>query len=93
MWQRLKTAAAKIRREIAVYDAIRRHLRTPKFPKVLVGVAVAYAISPIDPIPDFVPVVGHLDDVVIVPLLVVAALKLIPEDVIAECKATVAAKG
>lgn len=57
--------------------------------KVLIGAAVAYALSPIDLIPDFIPVIGHLDDAVIVPLLLVAALKLIPNDVLEECRAKV----
>jgi uncharacterized membrane protein YkvA (DUF1232 family) len=68
---------------------VRHHPRTPKIAKILIGAAVAYAISPIDLIPDFVPVVGHLDDVVIVPLLVYTALKFIPADVVAECRARV----
>lgn len=57
--------------------------------KILIGAAVAYALSPIDLVPDFIPVVGHLDDVVVVPLLIIVALKLIPKDVVEECRATV----
>jgi uncharacterized membrane protein YkvA (DUF1232 family) len=50
------------------------------------GSAIAYAVSPIDLIPDFIPVVGHLDDVIIVPTLIWIALRLVPKDVIAECR-------
>jgi uncharacterized membrane protein YkvA (DUF1232 family) len=85
--KRLKEAAAAFRREIAVYQRVRRHPRTPKTAKVLMGAAIAYAVSPIDLIPDFIPVLGHLDDLIIVPLLVVAALKLVPKDVLDECRA------
>jgi uncharacterized membrane protein YkvA (DUF1232 family) len=87
MLERLKTAAAAFRREIAVYRRVRRHPRTPKMAKVLIGAAIAYAISPIDLIPDFIPVIGHLDDVIIVPLLIFAAVKLVPKDVLEECRA------
>jgi uncharacterized membrane protein YkvA (DUF1232 family) len=80
-------AAAAFRREIAVYQRVRRHPRTPKKAKVVLGVAIAYALSPIDLIPDFIPVIGHLDDVIIVPLLVYAAVKVIPKDVLEECRA------
>jgi uncharacterized membrane protein YkvA (DUF1232 family) len=90
MWKRLKTAAAALRRELKVYQLVRQHPRTPKTAKVLLCIAVAYAISPIDLIPDFIPVIGHLDDAVIVPLLAYAALKYIPEDVVSECRAIAA---
>lgn len=86
MWKRLKAAAASFHQEIAVYQRVRRHSRTPKMAKILLGAAVAYALSPIDLIPDFIPVIGHLDDVIIVPLLVIAAVKLIPKDVLEECR-------
>jgi uncharacterized membrane protein YkvA (DUF1232 family) len=46
---------------------------------MLIGIAIAYALSPVDLIPDFIPVLGHLDDVIIVPLLIFAALKLVPK--------------
>jgi uncharacterized membrane protein YkvA (DUF1232 family) len=87
MWKRLKAAAASFRREIRVYQLVRQHPRTPMIAKVLIGVAVAYTLSPIDLIPDFIPILGHLDDMIIVPLLVVAAVKHIPEDVLQECRA------
>lgn len=53
----------------------------------LLGLALAYLVSPIDLIPDCVPVIGYLDDLIVVPLLVVMALRLVPADVLAECRA------
>jgi uncharacterized membrane protein YkvA (DUF1232 family) len=88
MWTRLRRAAAAFRREIEVYQRVRRHPRTPRMAKILIGAAIAYALSPIDLIPDFIPVLGHLDDVIIVPLLIVAAVKLVPKEVLEECRAT-----
>jgi uncharacterized membrane protein YkvA (DUF1232 family) len=72
--------------EIEFYRRVLRHPRTPRFSKLLLGVAIAYAVSPIDLIPDFIPVVGHLDDLVILPLLIWAAVRLIPKGVTAECR-------
>ncbi len=87
MFERLKSTAAGFRREIRVYQLVRRHPRTPRMAKILIGVGVTYALSPIDLIPDFIPVLGHLDDMIIVPLLIWTALKLVPGDVVAECRA------
>ena len=53
---------------------------------MLLGAAVGYTLLPFDLIPDFIPVLGHLDDLVVVPLLVVAAMKLVPVDVVLECR-------
>ena len=61
--------------------------RVPWYAKVVAGAVVAYAFSPLDLIPDFIPVLGYLDDVIIVPLGILLALKLIPPDVMAECRA------
>ncbi|WP_459129676.1 YkvA family protein [Guggenheimella bovis] len=59
---------------------------TPKKAKILLAITLAYALSPIDLIPDFIPVLGYLDDVVILPLLIKLSLKFIPEDILNECK-------
>ena len=72
--------------EIRIYRLVLKHPRTPRLAQVLLGAAIAYAVSPIDLIPDFIPVVGHLDDVIVLPVLIWLALRLIPTDVIAECK-------
>jgi uncharacterized membrane protein YkvA (DUF1232 family) len=59
-------------------------MRTPKMTKILLGAAVAYAVTPVDLIPDFILVIGHLDDVFIVPALVFLALKTISRDLLEE---------
>ena len=62
--------------------------RTPLLAKILVGITVGYILSPIDLIPDFIPVLGLLDDIIIVPLLITASLKLIPRVVLHEARET-----
>jgi uncharacterized membrane protein YkvA (DUF1232 family) len=63
-----------------------RHPRSPLIAKILAGVVVAYALSPIDLIPDFIPVLGLLDDVILLPVGIWLVLKLVPPDVMAECR-------
>jgi len=65
----------------------RNHPKTPLIAKLLVIVTVAYALSPIDLIPDFIPVLGYLDDLIIVPVLIWLTVKLLPDDVIQESRA------
>jgi len=71
---------------MALYYAYRDR-RTPWYARLFTGFIVAYAFSPIDLIPDFIPVLGYLDDLAIVPLGVLLALKMIPAQVMAECRA------
>jgi uncharacterized membrane protein YkvA (DUF1232 family) len=63
-----------------------RDPRTPWYAKLLAAGVVAYAVSPIDLIPDFIPVLGILDDLVIVPLGAALAIKMVPKEVMAECR-------
>jgi uncharacterized membrane protein YkvA (DUF1232 family) len=86
MFEALKSAARKVTREIKVYRLVLKDSRTPKLAKVLLGLALGYAALPFDLIPDFIPVIGHLDDVIIVPALVIMALKLIPKEVVEDCR-------
>jgi uncharacterized membrane protein YkvA (DUF1232 family) len=65
---------------------VSRHPRTPLAAKLLALVTVAYAFSPIDLIPDFIPVLGYLDEVVLLPIGIYVTMKLIPESVLAECR-------
>ena len=60
--------------------------RVPWYARIFAAGVVGYAFSPIDLIPDFIPVLGYLDDLLLVPLGVVLALKMIPADVLAECR-------
>ncbi len=64
-----------------------RDPRTPWYAKVFAGAVVAYALSPIDLIPDFIPVVGYLDDLILVPLGIALAVKMIPDAVLVDCRA------
>jgi uncharacterized membrane protein YkvA (DUF1232 family) len=70
----------------ALFIAMKRK-ETPITAKIIAGITVAYALSPIDLIPDFVPVLGYLDDLIILPLLASMAIRLIPQGVMDECKA------
>ena len=76
----------RIKLEIKAYRLVLQDRRTPRLGKWLLGMAIGYAVSPIDLIPDFIPIVGHLDDVIIVPVLLWLALRLIPQDVLKECR-------
>lgn len=77
----------RLRREVRVVGWACRDPRVPWYAKALAGVVVAYALSPIDLIPDFIPVLGYLDDVILVPLGVTLVLRLIPDQVLADCRA------
>ena len=67
----------------AVFLALKDH-KTPWYAKVFAGLTVAYALSPVDLIPDFVPVLGYLDDLILLPLLVALTVKFIPAEVFAQ---------
>ncbi|NLS78468.1 MAG: DUF1232 domain-containing protein [Chloroflexi bacterium] len=70
---------------LALYLAVRDR-RTPWYAKALAALVVLYAVSPIDLIPDFIPFLGSLDDLILVPLGIIVAIKLVPEPVMADCR-------
>lgn len=84
---RLRQRARHLRAETYALYLAARDPRTPWYAKLLVAGIVAYALSPIDLIPDFVPVLGYLDDLIIVPAGIVLAIRLVPGPVLAECRA------
>ena len=67
-----------------------RDPRTPWLPKIICMLAVAYALSPIDLIPDFIPVLGYLDDAILLPAMIWLAVKLLPAEVVSDCRAQAA---
>lgn len=82
-WQALATV---IKTEIGVYRRVLKHPHTPRPARWLLRLALAYLLSPLDLIPDWIPLFGQVDDVVLVPLLISVALKLIPAAVLDECR-------
>ena len=93
MWERLKVRAQALKRDITAVARAARDPRLP-WPVKLVALAVAaYALSPVDLIPDFIPVLGYLDDLLIVPLGIWFVLRLIPPEILAEHRAAAATGG
>lgn len=90
MLSALKERARLLKAETYALYLASRHADTPWYAKLIAGATVAYALSPIDFIPDFVPVLGYLDDLIIVPLGAAVAIRLIPPSVMAECRARAA---
>jgi uncharacterized membrane protein YkvA (DUF1232 family) len=84
--RRLKEWARRLVAEVVVLWFCTRHPRTPFIAKAVAVAVVAYAFSPIDLIPDFIPVLGYLDDLLILPIGIWLVLKLVPQDVLAECR-------
>lgn len=87
--QSLKLKAKQLKSETQVLMIAYKDKRTPLAAKILIGVTIGYLLSPIDLVPDFIPVLGLLDDLLIVPLLIMASIKLIPSDVLNEARETV----
>jgi uncharacterized membrane protein YkvA (DUF1232 family) len=82
----LKERAKSLKAEIRVLAIAYTDARTPLTAKLLIGITVGYLLSPIDLIPDFIPVLGLLDDLLIVPLLITLSIKLIPDHVLSEAR-------
>jgi uncharacterized membrane protein YkvA (DUF1232 family) len=93
MLEKLKTRARALKNEaFAVYLAA-RDPRTPWYAKALIFFVVAHTFSPIDLIPDFIPILGYLDDLIITPAGLALAIRLIPAEVLAEARGKVASSG
>ena len=70
---------------MAMYFAM-RHPETPAYAKVFAAIIVGYALSPIDLIPDFIPILGYLDEVILLPLCITLAIKMVPPQVLEACR-------
>ncbi|MGJ7921651.1 YkvA family protein [Neobacillus sp. LXY-4] len=86
MLKKIKLWARNLKRQIFILFLAYKDERVPWYAKVFSACVVAYAFSPIDLIPDFIPILGYLDDVILLPLGIMMALKMIPKTVLAECE-------
>ena len=87
--EKLKEIVAKLKAEFAFYKRLQQHPQTPKLAKALLWLAIGYLLMPFDLIPDFLPVIGQLDELVIIPMLLYWAIKLTPPHIIAACKSEI----
>lgn len=87
LWNRLKAWARRMKRDILALYLARQDPRVPRLAKVMAMVTAGYALSPIDLIPDFIPVLGYLDELIILPLFIYLTIRLIPPDVMVELRA------
>ena len=90
MLDTIRQWARRIKQDAVMLWFACRDLRTPWLPKIICMLAVAYALSPIDLIPDFIPVLGYLDDAILLPAMVWLAVKLLPAVVVSDCRAEAA---
>jgi uncharacterized membrane protein YkvA (DUF1232 family) len=93
MFDGIKTWARALKRDVHAIYLAARDPRVPWYAKILAMAVAGYALSPIDLIPDFIPVVGYLDDLIIVPLGIWLVVSLIPPQVMAEYRAIASAAG
>jgi len=82
----LKEKAKHLKTETYALYLAYKDPRVPWYAKVLVAIIIGYALSPIDLIPDFIPVLGYVDDLIIIPAGISLAIKMIPEEVLEECR-------
>ncbi len=88
----LKARAANLKADVAVLASAARDPRVPMAAKLVIAFVAAYALSPIDLIPDFIPVIGYLDDLIIVPAGIALAIRMIPPSVLDDHRARLAAQ-
>ena len=84
---RLRNRARELKIELIALALAARHPQTPWYAKLIVAGCVAYALTPVDLIPDAIPVIGFIDDLIFIPLAVALAVRFIPAPVLADCRA------
>lgn len=82
----LKERAKKLKTDIPAVFLALKEKRTPWYAKIIAAAVVVYALSPVDLIPDFIPVLGYLDDLILLPALIAWCVKCIPDDVFDDCR-------
>lgn len=87
--EKLKQIAAKLKAEFTFYQRLQKHPQTPIVAKALLWLAIGYLLMPFDLIPDFLPIIGQLDELVIIPILLYCAIKLTPSNVILACRSEI----
>jgi len=87
--EKLKAIGKRLKQEIQFYRLVMNDSRTPKLARLLLWAAIGYTLLPFDIIPDFIPIIGHLDDLIIIPFLIIIAFKIIPDEVINDCRAKI----
>jgi len=86
MLEKLKSLTKHLKQEFEVYRIVLKHPQTPFPAKICLWLAIGYLLLPFDLIPDFIPVLGQLDDVIIIPFLLYIALLFIPKELIQSCR-------
>ncbi|ACP22871.1 putative transmembrane protein (plasmid) [Sinorhizobium fredii NGR234] len=89
-WERVKQWARNLKRDVVALWIAARDPRTPWYAKAAAGAVAAYALSPIDLIPDFIPILGYLDELFILPIAIALTVRLVPADLMAEFRRTAA---
>ena len=86
MFSKWKEKAKKLKQEIYTLYLAYKNPRVPWYGKIFIIITVGYAISSIDLIPDFIPIIGYLDDLILLPLGILLSIKMIPKEVMEECR-------
>ena len=82
----LKARARQVKVDLIALSLAARDPRTPWYAKLIIAGCVAYALSPVDVIPDFIPVIGLVDDLIFIPIALALTVRFIPDDVLADCR-------
>ena len=85
-FERIKAKVEELKYDVSALYLVYKRKDVPVYAKIMIVVTIAYALSPIDLIPDFIPVLGYLDDIILVPFFIYISLKLIPKEIMAECR-------
>ena len=87
MMEKLKNRARSLKKEVYTLYLVHKDSRVSWWKRLFLGVVIGYALSPIDLVPDFIPILGYIDDLILVPLGISIALKLIPREIFEDCRA------